>query len=66
MWGDNLALKALAVGHGSNIGNAVMAGLVPAIHAGAAINLSPAKTSVSSEAYDEAACSRGWPGRARP
>jgi hypothetical protein len=46
----NLALKALAVGPGLNIGNAVMAGLVPAIHAAL-----PVQTSVSSEAYDEAA-----------
>jgi len=46
----NLALKALAVGPRLNIGNAVMAGLVPAIHAAL-----PVQTSVSSEAYDEAA-----------
>jgi len=52
---ENLALKALVVGQGLNIGNAVMASLVPAIHAAPAINLSPVQTSVSSDAYDEAA-----------
>jgi hypothetical protein len=64
--GDNLALKALAVGRGLNIDNAVMAGLVPAIHAAAAINLSPAQTSVSSDAYDEAAVFSWMAGSGRP
>ena len=45
---ENLALKALAAGRGLNVGKAVMAGLVPAIHAAPLI-------SVSSDAYDEAA-----------
>jgi hypothetical protein len=45
-----LALKTLAVGPGLNIGNAVMAGLVPAIHAAL-----PALTSVNSDASNEAA-----------
>jgi hypothetical protein len=45
---------ALAVGPGLNVGKAIMAGLVPAIHA-AAPQSSRLQTSVSSEAYDEAA-----------
>jgi hypothetical protein len=56
----NLALKTLAVGPGLNIGNAVMAGLGPDIHAAL-----PALTSPSSEASDEAAVFSGN-GRVKP
>ena len=47
--------QRLSVGPGLNVGKAVMAGLVPAIHAAPRQILSPAQTSVSSGAYDEAA-----------
>jgi hypothetical protein len=51
----HLALKALGVGPGLNVGKAVMAGLVPAIHAAPPQISRLAQTFISSEAYAEAA-----------
>jgi hypothetical protein len=50
-----LALKALGVGPGLNVGKEVMAGLVPAIHAAPSQISRLLRLSVSSEAYDEIA-----------
>jgi hypothetical protein len=49
------ALIAVTVGPALNVGKAAMAGLLPAIHAAAGTNVSPAWTSISSGAYAEAA-----------
>src|ERR1700722_18958112 len=65
---NRTARRASGVGPRLDVGKAATAGLVLpcASHPrGAATSLSAVRTSVSSEAYNEAAVSRGWPGRAR-
>jgi hypothetical protein len=65
-WDDISALIALAVDPGLNVGKAVLAGLVPAIHAAPPQVSRLLRPPSVQRLRTRLQCSRGWPGRARP